>query len=56
MITSYTHPDVLVTVEEEDWKQRNSKETVLRSRQEIKAWKRQQALDIQERWEQDHGW
>ena len=56
MVTSYTHPDVLVTVEEKDWRQKNSKETVLIFRQQIEAWKREQALDIQERWGQDHEW
>ncbi|KAH8698047.1 hypothetical protein GQ44DRAFT_633501 [Phaeosphaeriaceae sp. PMI808] len=53
MITSYSSPDLLVTVEEERWKQDKSKEENLQFAQRIEAWERQRA---QELWEQEQGW
>jgi PHD/YefM family antitoxin component YafN of YafNO toxin-antitoxin module len=48
MITSYTHPNALVTVEEAEWRHKNSKETILRFKQQIGAWKAEQAIAILE--------
>jgi hypothetical protein len=44
MITSCTHPDALVTVQEAEWRQQNSKETTMCFKQQIEAWKAGQVL------------
>jgi hypothetical protein len=46
-ITSYTHPDALVTVQEAEWRHKNSKDTVLRFKKQIEAWKEEQTLAMQ---------
>jgi hypothetical protein len=53
MISSYTSPDLLVTVEEEQWKQAKSKKVNLEFAQQIEEWKKQKTVQDQELWGQE---
>jgi hypothetical protein len=55
MISSYTSPDLLVMVEQEQWKEAKSKKVNLEFAQQIEDWKKQKAVQDQELWGKEQG-
>jgi hypothetical protein len=55
MISSYKSPDLLVMVEEEQWKEAKSKKVNSEFAQQIEEWKKQKAVQDQELWGQEEG-